>query len=51
MSPSDLNFVPYRQARATVRNGDLLLFRRRGLISILPSTSAVAWSFAAHEEP
>jgi hypothetical protein len=34
MSPSDLNFVPYRQARSTVRNGDLLLFRRRGLISI-----------------
>ena len=34
MSPSDLNFVPYRQARPSVRNGDLLLFRRRGLISI-----------------
>jgi hypothetical protein len=34
MSPSDLNFVPYPQARTTVRNGDLLLFRRRGLISI-----------------
>jgi hypothetical protein len=34
MSPSDLNFVPYRQARGSVLNGDLLLFRRRGLISI-----------------
>lgn len=34
MSPSDLNFVPYRQARGSVHNGDLLLFRRRGLISI-----------------
>lgn len=34
MSPSDLNFVPYRQVRPSVRNGDLLLFRRRGLISI-----------------
>ena len=34
MSASNLNFVPYGQALAHVRDGDLLLFRRRGLISI-----------------
>jgi len=34
MSPSDLRFVHYRQARRDVRDADLLLFRRRGLISI-----------------
>jgi hypothetical protein len=34
MSPSDQVFVPYLAARHQVRDGDLLLFRRRGLISI-----------------
>lgn len=34
MSDSELLFVPYREARSQVRDSDLLLFRRRGLISI-----------------
>ena len=34
MTDSELTFVPYRQARQLVRDADLLLFRRRGLISI-----------------
>jgi hypothetical protein len=34
MAPRELTFVPYRQARKHVRDSDLLLFRRRGLISI-----------------
>lgn len=34
MSGSELLFVPYRDARSQVRDSDLLLFRRRGLISI-----------------
>ena len=34
MSHPELTFVPYCQARRLVRDGDLLLFRRRGLISI-----------------
>ncbi len=34
MHDSELIFVPYRQARGHVRDADLLLFRRRGLISI-----------------
>jgi hypothetical protein len=34
MVSSDLTFVPYRHARHRVRDSDLLLFRRRGLISI-----------------
>ncbi|MCH8342165.1 MAG: hypothetical protein IIA51_11510 [Chloroflexi bacterium] len=34
MSGSELLFVPYRDARSQIRDGDLLLFRRRGLISI-----------------
>ena len=34
MSSSDLHYVSYRQARREVRDADLLLFRRRGLISI-----------------
>ncbi len=34
MSPAELIYLPYRQARPQVRDGDLLLFRRRGLISI-----------------
>ncbi len=34
MTDSELTFVPYRQARHLVRDADLLLFRRRGLISI-----------------
>jgi hypothetical protein len=31
---SDLTFAPLAQARDQIRDGDLLLFRRRGLISI-----------------
>lgn len=34
MNSGELTFVPYRQARKHVRDSDLLLFRRRGLISI-----------------
>ena len=34
MASSELILVPYRQARHQVRDSDLLLFRRRGLISI-----------------
>jgi hypothetical protein len=34
MTDLELNFVPYRQARQLVRDADLLLFRRRGLVSI-----------------
>jgi hypothetical protein len=34
MVSSELKFVPYRHARHQVRDSDLLLFRRRGLISI-----------------
>src|SRR3990172_1017363 len=34
MTRSELVYVPYRQARHQVRDGDLLLFRRRGLIAI-----------------
>ena len=34
MNASELVFIPYRQARHRVRDADLLLFRRRGLISI-----------------
>lgn len=34
MSSSELNYLPYRHARQQVRDSDLLLFRRRGLISI-----------------
>ena len=34
MTDAELIFVPYRQARHHVRDADLLLFRRRGLISI-----------------
>jgi hypothetical protein len=34
MTRCELFFVPYRAARRQVRDGDLLLFRRRGLISI-----------------
>jgi hypothetical protein len=34
MSGSELLYLPYRQARHQVRDGDLLLFRSRGLISI-----------------
>jgi hypothetical protein len=34
MSGSELLLTPYRQARSRLRDGDLLLFRRRGLISI-----------------
>jgi hypothetical protein len=34
MTATDLTFVPYRQARHQVLDSDLLLFRRRGLISI-----------------
>jgi hypothetical protein len=34
MPDTELVFVPYAQARARRRDGDLLLFRRRGLISI-----------------
>lgn len=34
MADEELVFVPFRQARLRVRDGDLLLFRRRGLISI-----------------
>jgi hypothetical protein len=34
MSESDLKYVSYQQARHLVRDSDLLLFRRRGLISI-----------------
>jgi hypothetical protein len=34
MSEAELVFVPFREAQAHVRDGDLLLYRRRGLISI-----------------
>jgi hypothetical protein len=34
MTATELTFVPYRQAREHVLDSDLLLFRRRGLISI-----------------
>src|SRR5260221_14371473 len=34
MPRSELIYVPYRDARRQVRDSDLLLFRRRGLISI-----------------
>ncbi len=34
MVSAELQFVPYRHARHQVRDSDLLLFRRRGLISI-----------------
>jgi hypothetical protein len=34
MTSAELTFVPYRQARHQVLDSDLLLFRRRGLISI-----------------
>jgi hypothetical protein len=34
MTRCELFFVPYRAARRQVRDSDLLLFRRRGLISI-----------------
>jgi len=34
MSGSNLLFTPYRDARLRIRDSDLLLFRRRGLISI-----------------
>jgi hypothetical protein len=34
MTESELIYVPFRQARRQIRDGDLLLFRRRGLISI-----------------
>src|SRR5262245_49967116 len=34
MTRSELLYVPYRLAYGQIRDGDLLLFRRRGLISI-----------------
>jgi hypothetical protein len=34
MTDSELLYVPLRQARIQIRDSDLLLFRRRGLISI-----------------
>src|SRR5262245_50856279 len=34
MTIAALNYVPYRVARSSVRDSDLLLYRRRGLISI-----------------
>ncbi|MGD9723280.1 MAG: hypothetical protein AB7O59_18395 [Pirellulales bacterium] len=34
MNPTELRFVPFGEARGRVRDADLLLFRRRGLISI-----------------
>jgi hypothetical protein len=34
MVSAELKYVPYQQARHQVRDSDLLLFRRRGLISI-----------------
>ncbi len=34
MTDSELLYVPFRQARNEIRDSDLLLFRRRGLISI-----------------
>src|SRR5204863_2371209 len=34
MVESDLKYVPLAQASSQIRDGDLLLFRRRGLISI-----------------
>jgi hypothetical protein len=34
MTEAELTFLPYREAQHLVRDGDLLLYRRRGLISI-----------------
>jgi hypothetical protein len=34
MGEAELVFVPFREAQSQVRDGDLLLYRRRGLISI-----------------
>jgi hypothetical protein len=34
MTDGEVRLVPYGEARSTLRDGDLLLFRRRGLISI-----------------
>ncbi|HEY2895136.1 MAG TPA: hypothetical protein VGJ16_13010 [Pirellulales bacterium] len=34
MNAPQLNFAPYRDVRRTILDSDLLLFRRRGLISI-----------------
>jgi hypothetical protein len=48
MTSAELKFVPYRHARHQVRDSDLLLFRRRGLISIagrgdLSHAAKAAW--------
>lgn len=34
MSNATIVYAPYRQVRQSIRDGDLLLFRRRGLIAI-----------------
>jgi len=34
MNAPQLNFAPYRDVRRSILDSDLLLFRRRGLISI-----------------